>query len=279
LLRGKDLQDAELQLATNTSKDPAPTDLQRAFVLESRHAAEKQKRIITGISIAGAIIMAALAVFGFMQAGMARTAQAKAEAESRRAVSSQLALEAKNVQAQYPQRAQLLGLEALQVNLDAGEPVLPIAEEALYAANAKVNGKGVSGFAREVSLLQITSDNQWLVTGSVYLGEFRVWNLNEIDKPGYVPAEAKFDLKDVTVKTLDEYTPAYATAYLSPQENWLVADLGSELRLWSIPKLKADANPIVFKYQGSVTFLDDYSLLERQTGQVVLRRFDPQKLT
>lgn len=47
LLRGKDLQDAELQLATNTSKDPTPTDLQRAYVLESRQAADRQRRMVT----------------------------------------------------------------------------------------------------------------------------------------------------------------------------------------------------------------------------------------
>ncbi|MBI5954301.1 MAG: TIR domain-containing protein [Chloroflexi bacterium] len=71
LLRGKDLQEAELQLAVNTSKDPSPTDLQREYVLESRRAADRQRRIVTGISIAGVIVMAVLAVFGFVQAGLA----------------------------------------------------------------------------------------------------------------------------------------------------------------------------------------------------------------
>jgi hypothetical protein len=36
LLRGMDLQDAEHDLATNTSKDPHPTDIQREYVLASR---------------------------------------------------------------------------------------------------------------------------------------------------------------------------------------------------------------------------------------------------
>ena len=38
LLRGKELQDADFQLATNTSKEPHPTDLQREYVLRSRQA-------------------------------------------------------------------------------------------------------------------------------------------------------------------------------------------------------------------------------------------------
>jgi WD40 repeat protein len=95
LLRGKDLQDAEFQLATNTSKEPHPTDLQREYVFESRKAADRQRRITTGISIAGIIAMAALAVFGLIQAGnatnqaaAAQTAQNDAQAASTLAVSN-----------------------------------------------------------------------------------------------------------------------------------------------------------------------------------------------
>lgn len=45
LLRGKDLQEAELQLADNASKSPLPTDLQRKYVLESRQDANRQRRL------------------------------------------------------------------------------------------------------------------------------------------------------------------------------------------------------------------------------------------
>jgi len=78
LLRGKDLQDAEHDLATNTSKSPHPTDLQREYVFESRKATDKQRRTVTGISIAGVIALAALAVFGFVQAGLATSNERKA---------------------------------------------------------------------------------------------------------------------------------------------------------------------------------------------------------
>ncbi|HLO28690.1 MAG TPA: TIR domain-containing protein [Anaerolineales bacterium] len=71
LLRGKDLQDAEFQLATNTSKEPHPTDLQREYVFESRKAVDRQRRLTTSIAIAGAIALAALAIFGFVQAKLA----------------------------------------------------------------------------------------------------------------------------------------------------------------------------------------------------------------
>ena len=82
LLRGKDLHDAEFQLATNTSKEPHPTDLQREYVFESRKAADRQRRITTAISAAGIIALAALAVFGLIQARNA-TNQAVAAQASR----------------------------------------------------------------------------------------------------------------------------------------------------------------------------------------------------
>jgi WD40 repeat protein len=85
LLRGKDLQDAEFQLATNTSKEPHPTDLQREYVFKSNQAADRQRKIVLGISIAGVIALALLAMFGFYQAGeatlqrnVAQTAQVQA---------------------------------------------------------------------------------------------------------------------------------------------------------------------------------------------------------
>ncbi len=93
LLRGKDLQDAEFQLATNTSKDPHPTDLQREYVFNSRRAADRQRRITTGISAAGIVALAALVVFGFIQAGNAnRNADASQRNEATAQAASTLAL-------------------------------------------------------------------------------------------------------------------------------------------------------------------------------------------
>ena len=80
LLRGKDLQDAEQQLATNTSKEPHPTDLQREHIFASRKATDRQRRVVTGISMAGIIALAALAVFGFVKAGQATDNAATAQA-------------------------------------------------------------------------------------------------------------------------------------------------------------------------------------------------------
>jgi WD40 repeat protein len=71
LLRGKELQDGESQLATNSSKEPRPTDLQREYVLRSRQATDRQRRTTTLIATGAAIFMAGLAFFGFVQARLA----------------------------------------------------------------------------------------------------------------------------------------------------------------------------------------------------------------
>ena len=80
LLRGKELQDAEFQLATNSSKEPYPTDLQREYIFASRKSVDRQKRVITGIAIAGIIVFAILAAFGLFQAQRAGSARNEAEA-------------------------------------------------------------------------------------------------------------------------------------------------------------------------------------------------------
>ena len=95
LLRGRDLEDAEFQLATNTSKEPYPTNLQREYVFRSRRATDNQRSTIAAISVVGIIALAALAVFGFFQAknantqaAIAQTAQSEAQAVNTLAVSN-----------------------------------------------------------------------------------------------------------------------------------------------------------------------------------------------
>jgi formylglycine-generating enzyme required for sulfatase activity len=49
LLHGKDLEEAEGQISINANKDPHPTDIQREYVLKSRQATDRQRRITTGV--------------------------------------------------------------------------------------------------------------------------------------------------------------------------------------------------------------------------------------
>ncbi len=107
LLRGKDLQEAEFQLAANSSKEPHPTDLQREYIFESRKSADRQRTITLSISIAGVIALAALAVWGWGQAGLAtynanesRKNEATAQAASTQAFSNLQAANTAQVEAE-----------------------------------------------------------------------------------------------------------------------------------------------------------------------------------
>ena len=113
LLRGEELREAELQLAANSSKEPHPTDLQRDYVLRSRLARERQRRVVGGIAVGVIVALALLSVVALAQAGAARraeatavtnegiakTAEAQAAEKARIALSRQLAAQAQLLQA------------------------------------------------------------------------------------------------------------------------------------------------------------------------------------
>src|SRR5688572_26414850 len=88
MLHGKELQEAEAQLATNSSKEPYPTDLQREYVLKSRQASDRQRRTTTTIAMAGIMVLAALAVFGFIQARIANKNAIESENNAATAVAN-----------------------------------------------------------------------------------------------------------------------------------------------------------------------------------------------
>jgi WD40 repeat protein len=125
LLRGKDLQDAEQQLSLHATTNPQPTDLQREYTLKSRQVADRQRRLVTIVSIVAAFIMLGLAIFGFNRAveatkqkNTAQTAEANAEnqratavANANIALSRQLAAQANNVLSEKPDLALLLSVE------------------------------------------------------------------------------------------------------------------------------------------------------------------------
>lgn len=108
LLRGKDLLDAESDLARNTSKDPYPTDLQREFVFESRKATDRQRRNTTSIAAGGAVVLAVLAVVAVLMA-MRATQQARISR------AGELAAQAVSQQEKQFDLSLLLSVEAYRV--------------------------------------------------------------------------------------------------------------------------------------------------------------------
>lgn len=57
LLRGKDLEEAESEVSIHANANPNPTDLQREYVLKSRQATDRQRRITTGSLYAAVVVM------------------------------------------------------------------------------------------------------------------------------------------------------------------------------------------------------------------------------
>ncbi len=82
LLHGEELADAEVQLATNSSKEPHPTDRQREYVLRSRQATDRgRRRIITGLTGFSALILVLL-IFSLIQLNTSRAQQLVYQAQA-----------------------------------------------------------------------------------------------------------------------------------------------------------------------------------------------------
>ena len=303
VLRGKDLVEGEQFVASAAGKSPEVTPLQGEYILASRKDATRRQRMTLGGVVTALIISVALGVAAVFQrqeaiAAKARAeeaqmraeeaqeraeqAQAVAEAETRKANSGILSLEAENALAQYPQRALLLALEAARVNEEANEPVRPDAEEALRAALKQVTGTGLSGFTYEVNALQFTKDNRWLVAGtSMIEGEVKIWNIEKIEEdPTYQPFSTSFSV-DPEQANLDIYetTGVSSSLSLSPQTTWLVINRSDGSELWQIDDEDESREPLKFKGKLEFTKKDnDNFLLEILEDQVIYWQIDPATL-
>lgn len=154
LLRGLDLLDAEQDLALNTSKEPHPTDLQREYVFESRKATDRQRRITTGISTAAAIALAALAIFAFYQADIAKERQEIAR-------SGELSAQAIEIRDRDFQLSVLLGAEGFRfADTVQARSVL------LEGLNGNPLIQYLSGHKGEINTLAYSPDKKILASGS-----------------------------------------------------------------------------------------------------------------
>ena len=187
LLRGRELQDAELQLAANGAKEPHPTDLQREYVLKSRLAASRQRRTTTAVVTAVVIALIVLSVVAFIQAGLAtaneRTAQAASTLAFDNAVTAQANAQEAQKQAEIararelsaqaelnlvssPSRALLLAIEAIRFNTSANVPLTASVRQAMYDAFKNVEADALPGSQDPVNSLQLTANGTWLLTYS-----------------------------------------------------------------------------------------------------------------
>lgn len=306
VLRGKDLSDGEQFIASAAGKEPEVTALQGEYVLVSRKDATRRQRLTLAGVVIALIISVALGVVAFFQRQeaiaakikaeeaqtqaeeaqkQAEQAQARAEAETRKANSGVLSLEAENALDQYPQRALLLALEAVRVNEEAGEPVMPDAEEALRAAIERTSGLGLSGFPYEVNFLQFTKDNRWLIAGTSKVeGEIKIWNLEKLhNEQTYQPFSISFPIDQDQEYQEDTYEYEFSrnskTISLSPQTTWLVVKSKNSSELWQIST--EDENRKSLKFEGKLEFTkqnDDNFVLEVLENKVIYWEIIPETL-
>jgi|GEM_PF-2746661 len=199
LLRGKELREAEQQLANvSNEKDPQPTQLQREFILASRRNEERQRRqVVVGLSL-GLVIMMVLSVFAFAQRNVAilqtnekatalvneeharSTAQAeqkRADEQSEIALARQLAAQADLLIGQEPKKlplAVLLSIESIKhantaEGLDAlrnGLALLPnlVKKFQIMPSSSFYGEQNV--IKNPVTVLKFSPDGRWLGVGT-----------------------------------------------------------------------------------------------------------------
>ncbi|MBI5295603.1 MAG: toll/interleukin-1 receptor domain-containing protein [Chloroflexi bacterium] len=135
LLRGKELQEAEKQLAeTSSQDDPKPTKIQRGYILASqRYEIRIRRQVVTGL-VVGLVSMIVLSFVAWGQRTVAiyaqntavaesnsrATAQAKAEEQANIALARQLSTQAQSITATRDSKqmiAVLLAVQSMNIGL------------------------------------------------------------------------------------------------------------------------------------------------------------------
>ena len=165
LLRGRDLQEAEEWLAQAAGKDPQPTALQNEYLMASRQAAIRRKRMtVGGAAIAAAIIIAAVLAITIIQAGASR----KQEAARRSAASQQLAEESAKQLDNDLGLSLLLGLEAMRTEdtIEARSSLLDALNRSAYIEAF------LTGQDEGVQCMAFSPDGTLLATGGCLEKEY-----------------------------------------------------------------------------------------------------------
>jgi WD40 repeat protein len=115
LLRGADLTVAEAWLAATSTKEPAPTQLQTAFVLASRRGASRRQRTTIGAVALALAISLVLSAVAILQRSQAQDAEARAEERAAESRSQELGALSLLQVSEDPELALLLAIEAAKV--------------------------------------------------------------------------------------------------------------------------------------------------------------------
>ena len=171
---------------------PQPSKLQQDYVLASRTDATRRQRVALRAVGYGLMFATGLAAFAFwelweaiQQRELTRQAnrfevaareiavenQKKAVAEARQArveSSAQLAVQARSVLSDFPERGLLLAVEAVRTFLDAGDPSVPAAEQVLRDALVNCTGRPLRPRGARIGSggMVVSPDGRWLAAAS-----------------------------------------------------------------------------------------------------------------
>ena len=108
LLRGSELNAAESWLAASPEDaDPAPTALQREYLLASRDGAARRQRVLAGVSVGVALVSIGLLIFALISRGQAVSERISARAQA-------LAAESQAQLPNDPEISLILGMRAVR---------------------------------------------------------------------------------------------------------------------------------------------------------------------
>ncbi len=171
LLRGKDLVEAEEQVARPDRK-PEPTELQHSFVLASRRASARSQRlrlVAVTVALVVALVLAGLAL---IQRQTAEEQRQRAEDEATTARSRQLAAQADSQLDVDPELSTLLALESIAVReTDEAEDVL---RESLTDANVIATLRGHDGPVVDIAYADRDGEPTVITAGED--GTVRFWD-------------------------------------------------------------------------------------------------------
>ena len=174
LLRGRDLQEAEHWVASQSAKrDPQPTPLQLEYVLAARRAATRRQRILVGAALVAVAVSLGLAFLALFQRNEARR-------EARVALSRQLAAQANAERDVRPERSLALATRAATTaETDEARDALSRSLQSSLPSSVVTVGTA------RVWDAAFSSDGKRLVTASEQ-GGVRIWDVHSPRSPHLV---------------------------------------------------------------------------------------------
>jgi WD40 repeat protein len=288
LLRGKELREAEKQLAEISSQeDPQPTRIQREYILASQRNEVRNRQQITISLGIGFAIVAMLAVVAWAQRSEAKSQQATAEAASTLAsenaataqaekeraekqaeiaFTNQLAAQSQALLNQYPQRSLLLAVESVNRSLELPGSHLHNAENALRQALENISGEPFEGISNNVISFTVSPDEKWLAG-------FFVSNPTS-DGGGVVQLCKILNRESLKCQSLTETVYPVQKIIFSNNNRWLIAVSGriggsgdeNAILIWDMDKIDETTAPMKFSgyleaFRDIAITIDDHWLI------------------